>query len=91
MKINLTVRFKDPRFWVQIALAILMPILSYFGMTAADITSWPALGNLIVQAVSNPFVLATAAVSVYNALRDPTTAGFGDSTQAMTYTEPKKS
>ena len=27
---------------------------------------------------------------VWNALNDPTTAGFGDSNNALTYTEPKK-
>ena len=59
-----------------------------FGLTAADITSWPALGSLIVQAVSNPYVLCLAAVSVWNALQDPTTPGLSDSTRALGYTTP---
>lgn len=88
MKINLTVRAKNPLFWVQIALAIVTPILAYFGLTAADITSWPALGSLIVQAVSNPYVLCLAAVSVWNALQDPTTPGLSDSTRALGYMTP---
>lgn len=88
MKINLTVRAKNPLFWVQIALAIVTPILAYFGLTAADMTSWAALGSLIVQAVSNPYVLCLAAVSAWNALQDPTTPGLGDSPRALGYTTP---
>ena len=89
MKINLTVRAKNPLFWVQIALAIVTPILAYFGLTAADITSWPALGSLIVQAVSNPYVLCLAAVSVWNALQDPTTPGLSDSINSQQQARPR--
>ena len=88
MKINLTVRAKNPLFWVQIALAIVTPILAYFGLTAADMTSWAALGSLIVQAVSNPYVLCLAALSVWNALQDPTPPGLGDSPRTLGYTTP---
>ena len=51
-------------------------------------TSWAALGSLIVQAVSNPYVLCLAAVSVWNALQDPTTPGLSDSARALGYTTP---
>lgn len=87
---NLNVRFKNPVFWVQIILAVLTPILAYAGLTAKDLTTWPALGNLLLGAISNPYVLGLVAVSVWNALTDPTTAGVTDSEQALTYTEPKK-
>lgn len=87
---NLKVRFKNPIFWVQITLAVLTPILAYAGLTAEDLTTWPALGNLLLGAISNPYVLGLVAVSVWNALNDPTTAGVTDSAQALTYTEPKK-
>lgn len=87
---NLKVRFKNPVFWVQIILAVLTPILAYAGLTAKDLTTWPALGNLLLGAISNPYVLGLVAVSVWNALTDPTTAGVTDSEQALTYTEPKK-
>lgn len=90
MKINWTVRLKNPQWWVQIVLALVIPVLGYFGMTGADITTWGVLWNTLLKAVSNPYVLVLAAVSVYNAIVDPTTAGIGDSLQALNYTSPKK-
>lgn len=90
MKINLKVRAKNWLFWVQVGMAILTPILAYMGLTVQDLTSWPALGNVLLEAVMNPYVLGLVAVSVWNAVNDPTTAGISDSAQAMTYDTPKK-
>ena len=87
---NLKVRFKNPVFIAQLVLAILMPILAYKGLTVQDMTSWAALGNLLLGAIQNPYVLAMVAVSVWNALTDPTTEGLGDSARAMTYEKPSK-
>ncbi len=91
MKINWKVRVKNPVWWAQIVLAVLTPILAYAGLTAADITTWAALGDLLLGAISNPYVLALVALSVWNAINDPTTAGVGDSAQALTYNKPKGS
>lgn len=90
MKINLKVRFKNPMFYVQLVLSVLTPILAYSGLTATDLTTWATLGEVLVQAVSNPYVLSLVIVSVYNALIDPTTKGFGDSANALTYEIPKE-
>jgi phi LC3 family holin len=87
---NLKVRFKNPVFLVQLFLAIFTPILAYAGLTFQDLTSWPAVGQLLWGAIKNPYVLGLIAVSVWNALNDPTTEGLGDSTQAMKYEIPKK-
>lgn len=89
MKINWKVRVKNPMFWTGIVLAIILPILSYFGLKWEEITTWAALGTLIVEAIKNPVVVVAVLVSLYNAIIDPTTKGFGDSKQALTYTEPK--
>ena len=89
MKINWKVRFANPEFWKQIALAVFVPLLAYYGMNWADMTTWAAIGNLFVEAVQNPVVVLSVVVSVYNALIDPTTKGIGDSEQALTYTKPK--
>lgn len=86
---NLKVRFKNPVFIAQLVLAILTPILAYAGLTGEDLTTWKALWDLLVGAISNPYVLSLVAVSVWNALNDPTTKGISDSGQALTYTEPK--
>ena len=88
MKLNIPVRLKNPVFWAQMGLALLTPILAYFGLTGADITSWPILGQTLMAAVSNPYVCALAAVSVCNAINDPTTKGVGDSARALTYDSP---
>ena len=90
MKINWKVRFKNPMFYIQLILSILTPILAYSGLTATDLTTWAKLGEVLVQAISSPYVLSLVAVSVYNALIDPTTKGIGDSEQALTYDTPNK-
>lgn len=85
---NLKVRAKNWSFWVSIIMAVFAPILAYFGLTAADITTWSALGNVLLDAISNPYVVVLIIVSVYNSLIDPTTKGIKDSTLAMNYTVP---
>ena len=85
---NLKIRFKNPVFIVQLILAILTPILAYAGLTLQDLTSWQALGTLLLDAIRNPYVLGLIAVSVWNALNDPTTTGVTDSSLAMTYDKP---
>ena len=89
MKINFKARFKNPVFIVQLIMSVLLPILTYMGLTVKDLTTWKVLGEALVSAVMNPYVLGLVAVSVWNALTDPTTKGIGDSKTALTYTEPK--
>ena len=86
---NLKVRFKNPVFIVQLILAILTPLLAYAGLTMQDLTSWAILGNMLLDAIKNPYVLGLIVISVWNAFNDPTTAGLKDSKQAMTYNKPK--
>lgn len=90
MKINWKARLNNPVFIAQTVLAIILPILTYMGLTVQDLTSWSALFDVLWTAISNPYVLVMVIVSVWNALNDPTTAGLSDSTQALTYSEPKK-
>ena len=87
---NLKVRFKNPVFIAQFILAILTPILAYAGLTVQDLTTWQALGNILFDAIRNPYVLGLIVISVWNALNDPTTSGITDSEQAMMYDSPKK-
>lgn len=87
MKINLKVRFKNPVFITQLIMSVLLPILSYAGLTVQDLTTWGSLWRLITGALSNPYVLSLVAVSVWNALNDPTTVGLSDSERALNYKE----
>lgn len=89
MKINWTVRIKNPVFWVQIVTAVILPVLAYLGLEWDDMTTWAALWGVLLEAIKNPVIVVAVIVSVWNAINDPTTAGLGDSSQALTYEKPK--
>lgn len=76
--INWKARLKNPAFWISVVIAVITPVLAYMGITAKDITTWGALWDVITGAAANPYILLMAAVSVYNAVIDPTTPGFSD-------------
>ena len=86
--INWKVRVKNPIFWVQVAVAIVLPILAYLGLSWDDMTSWAALGGIFLEAIKNPVILVSVVVSVWNAINDPTTKGLGDSARALGYEQP---
>lgn len=87
---NWKVRLKNPVFWAQAITAIVAPILTYLGLNWSDMTSWGALAGIFVQAVQNPVILVSVAVSLWGIVNDPTTAGFSDSARAMTYDTPAR-
>ena len=83
--INWTVRIKNKAFWIAIIPAILLMIqviAAVFGHTI-DLGD---LGNKLLDVVNAVF----SVLVILGVVTDPTTAGVGDSEQAMTYTEPKK-
>lgn len=90
MKINWKVRAKNPVFWFNVVIAILMPILAYMGISWQDVTSWAALGGILFGAIKNPVIVVAVIVSVVNVLNDPTTKGWGDSVRVLGYSEPNK-
>lgn len=89
MKINWKVRKQNILFIVQVLISIGVPILTYFGLNATDLTTWGTIWKLFVDAIKNPYVVGMVAVSLFNAITDPTTKGISDSENAMTYTVPK--
>lgn len=86
MKINLKVRVKNPYFWIGLGGVI----LTAMGISADMLTSWAAVWDALVNLVSNPFMLGSVVIAVLGVVLDPTTAGIGDSEQAMTYSKPKQ-
>lgn len=90
MKINWKVRLRNPIFWVQVVVAVILPMLANLGLAWEDMTTWAALGGVLLESIKNPVIVVAVIVSVWNAVNDPTTAGFGDSSQALTYEEPRK-
>lgn len=83
MKINWKLRFKNPLFVAQLGMSVLVPILAYAGLTVQDLTTWKSLGDLLLGALSNPYVLGLVSISVYNAILDPTTKGVNDSLNVL--------
>lgn len=77
--LNLDIRLKNPQYWFMLIMAIIVPIATYMGINTTDITSWSTLGNMLVEAIKNPYLLIMVIVNVYNATIDGTTRGFRDS------------
>ena len=90
MKINWKVRLKNPIWWAEVAAALLLPMLAAVGLRWEDMTEWNALFEVLKAAVQNPVTVTAVAVSLWNAVTDPTTAGLGDSSRALAYNEPGK-
>lgn len=85
---NFTVRIKNPVFWLQIIVGAFATALAYAGLTAADMTSWPALCEVVKSTFTNPYCLFLIASNIWSALNDPTTSGLTDSDRAKTYEKP---
>lgn len=86
MKMNIPVRFKNPWFWIGVGGVLLTAL----GISPEMLTSWDAVRQAFMDVIGNPFLLGSAAIALLGQFVDPTTAGVGDSKQAMTYTEPKR-
>lgn len=86
MKMNIPVRFKNVWFWVGVGGVLLTAL----GIEPQMLTSWEALKQAVMDVLGNPFLLGSAAIALLGQFVDPTTAGIGDSAQAMSYKEPKK-
>lgn len=89
--LNWKVRFnkKNILFIAQVIVSVVIPVLTYFGLQASDLTTWSKVWGTFIQAISNPYVVVMAIVSLFNAITDPTTKGISDSTSALSYTQPK--
>lgn len=83
--INWKVRIKNKQFWVAIIPAVLLLIQSVaapFGL----VLDFGELGNKLLAIVEAVFVV----LAILGIVTDHTTEGIGDSLQALTYNEPKK-
>ena len=91
MNINWKVRFngKNKAFLARFALAVLVPILGYYGLKFEDLTSWASVDKILLDFLSNPYLVGLTIFNAWNMLPDPTTQGISDSAQALTYTLPK--
>lgn len=88
-QINWTVRLHNPIWWAEVIASIVLPLIVGVGFAWEDMTSWQTLGSVLLRAIQNPVVVVSMIVSLWNAINDPTTAGVGDSAEALTYEVPK--
>lgn len=82
--INWIVRFKNKNFWlsfVPAALLLVQVVASLFGFQL----NLEGIGEKLLDIVNALF----AVLALLGIVTDPTTKGVSDSTQALTYTEPK--
>ncbi len=83
MKINLKLRFKNATTLLSLAVAVIAFIYQVCGIVGCVP---PINQDMVVQLVGIVVNILVALGIVV----DPTTAGIGDSEQALGYTEPKK-
>ena len=84
LKINRIARAKNNLFWMAF-----VPAMILLAQTVAALFGW----QLDLQDLQGKIIAVIDAVFgvlvVIGVVNDPTTEGFGDSSQAMAYTEPK--
>ena len=84
MSINWRVRIKNKAFWVAIIPAVLLLVQQMCAVFGVQL-DFGELQSQLVAIVGTVFTL----LAILGIVADPTTAGMGDSEQAMGYTEPK--
>lgn len=85
MSINWKVRAKNKTFWLALIPAVLMLAQQVAGLFGVAL-DFGQLQDQLAAIVGSVFAL----LAIMGIVADPTTAGVGDSEQAMTYTEPKE-
>lgn len=91
-KINWKVRFSKDNimFIVRFVGALAIPVLAYLGLELKDLTSWNMVLDVLVNFISNPYLVILTVINALNMTIDPTTKGITDSEKALQYTEPRK-
>lgn len=85
MSINWKVRIKNKTFWLALIPAVLLLAQQVAGLFGVAL-DFGGLKDQLTAIVGTVFTL----LAILGIVADPTTAGVGDSEQAMTYTEPKE-
>ena len=83
--INWIVRFKNKNFWLSLIPAVLL-LMQAIGAVFGYTLDFGELGNNLMEVVNTLFVV----LAILGIVNDPTTAGVGDSKQALTYDKPKE-
>ena len=91
MKINWRVRFnkKNMLFLFRFFAALFLPVVTYFGISYEELTTWAKVWDIFIQFVSNPFLLMLTAFNAMNVIPDPVVKGISDSPTGLQLIEPK--
>lgn len=82
-KLNWKIRLQNPMFYLQIILSFFIPVLGYLGLNWSEVTTWGSFFDVVYAALSNPYCLSIAMVSVFNAIVDSTSPGISDSKHVL--------
>lgn len=83
--INWKARVKNKEFWLALIPALLLLVQQVCAVVGVQL-DFGELQARLVAIVGTVFAI----LAILGIVVDPTTAGLGDSEQAMTYTEPKE-
>lgn len=85
MSINWKVRVRNKAFWVALIPALLLLVQQVCAVVGVQL-DFGQLQDQLTAIVGTVFTM----LAILGIVADPTTAGVGDSEQAMGYTEPKE-
>lgn len=85
MSINWKVRVRNKAFWVALIPALLLLVQQVCGVVGVQL-DFGQLQDQLTAIVGTVFAI----LAILGIVADPTTAGVGDSEQAMTYDEPRE-
>ena len=83
--VNWKVRIKNKAFWLAIIPAVLLLIQSVCSLFGVSLDLGD-IGNKLINIVEAVFVV----LAILGVVNDPTTLGYADSRQALTYETPKE-
>lgn len=63
-------RYKNIQFYIRLGLISFLPILSYFGLSQTDLTSWSQLGSVILEFMKNPYLLGLYGITLYQSFKN---------------------
>ena len=85
MKINWIVRLKNKTFWLAIIPAVLLLVQAVAAVVGVQL-DFGDISDKLIAVVNAVFVV----LSILGIVTDPTTAGIGDSTRALSRQKPSQ-
>jgi len=67
-------RLRNPYFWLTLGGVILTSLQ----VEATSLTSWDTVGKLLIDTISNPYLVVTTGIAILGVFNNPTTKGLGD-------------